>query len=128
MPSIKWYYNSRTGMVIQRLDSAMAFDLHTGQGWHGPFDSKQAAFDYYNANKAKNIGWRKPLDLPELPGTTTPSLPDTPEVKDFIGGLDLGNWFIRIGEILLGLILVGVGVAKLTGTTNAIASAVKAKL
>lgn len=32
--------------------------------------------------------------------------------------LDLGPWLLRIGEIVLGLVLIGVGVAKLTGVEN----------
>jgi hypothetical protein len=48
--------------------------------------------------------------------------------QDILGGFNLGSWFLRIGEILLGLVLVGVGVAKLTGASNFISSAVKAKI
>lgn len=45
-----------------------------------------------------------------------------------LGGFNLGSWFLRIGEILLGLVLVGVGVARITGTQNIISKAVKAKV
>lgn len=43
-------------------------------------------------------------------------------------GLDLGSWFLRIGEILLGIVLVGVGVARITGAQNAISKIVKTRL
>lgn len=47
---------------------------------------------------------------------------------DILGGFNLGSWFMRVGEILLGLVLIGVGVARITGVQNIISSAVKAKI
>lgn len=44
---------------------------------------------------------------------------------DALGGFNIGSWFIRIGEILLGLVLIGVGVARITGAENAISKVVK---
>lgn len=43
-------------------------------------------------------------------------------------GLNLGSWFLRIAEIMLGIVLVGVGVARITGAQNAVSKIVKAKL
>lgn len=48
--------------------------------------------------------------------------------KDLLGGFNIGNWFLRIGEILLGLVLVGVGIARITGAQNFISQAVKTKV
>lgn len=45
-----------------------------------------------------------------------------------LGGFNLSSWFLRIGEILLGLVLVGVGVARITGAQNAISKVVRTKL
>jgi hypothetical protein len=47
---------------------------------------------------------------------------------DPLAKYDLNAWLLRIGEILLGLVLLGVGIAKLTGTTNMVAKAVKAAI
>jgi len=44
---------------------------------------------------------------------------------DLFHGLNLQSWMVRIGEILLGVVLIGVGVAKLTGTSNVISTAAK---
>lgn len=44
---------------------------------------------------------------------------------DIAGGLNLGTLFLRAGEVLLGLVLIGVAVAHLTGTDNAISRAAK---
>jgi hypothetical protein len=45
--------------------------------------------------------------------------------NDLFHGLNLQSWLIRIGEILLGLVLIGVSLAKLTGTSNVISKALK---
>lgn len=37
-------------------------------------------------------------------------------------------WVLRIGEILLGLVLIGIGIARITGAQNVISQAVKTKL
>ena len=47
---------------------------------------------------------------------------------DIFNGINFGNWLMRGGEILIGIVLIGVGVAKLTGTQNIISSVVKAKI
>lgn len=130
MPDVlDWIYNSRTGIVVDLPKPAAFIELKSGLGWHGPFDSKEAAVKYYNDNKAKNPGWKEPTTNI---GTALGNAPSA--INDQIqGGLGLSDenirtWMIRIGEILLGIVLVGVGVAKLTGTTNVIAKAVKAKI
>ena len=47
---------------------------------------------------------------------------------DTIAGLNLGAWFLRIGEIALGIVLIGVGVARITGLQNVASQVVKTKL
>jgi hypothetical protein len=47
---------------------------------------------------------------------------------DALGSFNIGAWFLRIGEILLGLVLVGVGIARITGAQNAISTFVKTKM
>jgi hypothetical protein len=44
---------------------------------------------------------------------------------DVLGGLNLGSLMVRIGEVLLGIVLIGVGIAKLTGASNVISTAAK---
>lgn len=48
--------------------------------------------------------------------------------EDVLNKFNLGNWFLRVGEILLGLVLIGVGVARITGIQNAISQVVKTKV
>jgi hypothetical protein len=49
-------------------------------------------------------------------------------IANTLGGFNISNWFLRIGEILLGLVLIGVGVARITGAQNAISNIVKTKM
>lgn len=122
----KWYYNSSSGSVGEWEEFTVWPALHAGVGWHGPFDTKAAALSYYSTNKAKNPGWKAPTD------STLAQIGNASGATDALtGGLNdtaVSSWLIRIGEILLGVVLVGVGVAKLTGTTNVVASAVKARI
>jgi uncharacterized iron-regulated membrane protein len=47
---------------------------------------------------------------------------------DIFNGINFGNWLMRGGEILIGVVLIGVGVAKLTGTQNIISKIAKVPL
>lgn len=48
--------------------------------------------------------------------------------QDITHGFNLGNILMRIGEIVLGVVLIGVGVAKLTGAANVVSKAVRMKI
>lgn len=48
--------------------------------------------------------------------------------QNILGGFNLSSWFMRIGEILLGLVLLGVGLARLTHAQNTISQIVKTRL
>lgn len=129
----KWYYNSNSGVVAQYNEVTEWPALHLGTGWHGPFDTKPDALNYYTTNKPKNPGWKAPTDSLKT-GAANAISTGTSDVTGAVKGVfglsddDIRSWLIRIGEILLGIVLVGVGVAKLTGTTNAVAGLVKAKI
>jgi hypothetical protein len=107
-------------------------------GWNNHADNpsshaygipQAAALDFYTTGKPKNPGWKAPTDSLSQGAKNTVAT----GASALTSGLGLNDdqirsWLIRIGEILLGLVLVGVGVAKLTGTANVISSAVKAKI
>lgn len=65
---------------------------------------------------------------PNIPGNPGRAIGQAVSSLDPFKGLNLGNIMLRVGEVLLGIVLVGVGIAKLTGTTNFVASAVKARI
>lgn len=132
---LEWIYNSRSGFLVEMPSPAAYLELKSGLGWHGPFKSKDDALAYYNKNKSTNPGWQAPsTSIGDAIGNSGKALNDSGEavVKGVgLGGLTneaITSWFIRIGEVLLGIVLLGVGVAKLTGTTNAVAKFVKAKI
>lgn len=56
-------------------------------------------------------------------------VPVTPGVAqtgvDWYKGLNLAGWLLRVGEIILGVVLIGVGIAKLSGADNVINKAAK---
>lgn len=127
-----WYYNSDSGAVQEQPEWIAYPQLHLGLSWHGPFKSKQDALNYYEAGKAANPGWKAPTgvagNISNLATGTGSAIADATKsaIGDVTGQFNLAAWFVRIGEILLGLILIGVGVSKMTGVGNVITKAVKA--
>jgi hypothetical protein len=71
-------------------------------------------------------------DLKKIDDATNPDNPHNVIAKaintDLFHGLNLQNVITRLGEIVLGVVLVGVGVAKLTGTSNMVSRAVRMKI
>lgn len=61
-------------------------------------------------------------------GTSVNAIPKGLAGFNVFHGLDLTQVLLQVGEVLLGIVLIAVGVAKLTGTTNLVASAVKARI
>ena len=66
----------------------------------------------------------------KAPGAHEPSIPNPlsgiAAVGDFFSKLGQANTWIRVGEALLGIILIGIGLARITGAQNLISKAVKA--
>lgn len=119
-----WIYNSNSG-ATKSFDSwtntLADIWLHAGLGWHGPFNSYDEIVTYYNANKAANPGWKAPsTTTQDTSGDVTGNASNaiSQAASDTVGNYNIGAWLLRIGEILLGLVLVGVGLAKLTGAEN----------
>lgn len=127
MPLTEVIYNSHTGVITTLPTPIAEVQLRLGIGWHGPFQSVREAVDYFHANKSKNPGWKEPTgnvgQALENAGSSAVS-----EVKEAVTG-DIadkfGAWFLRIGEVLLGLVLIGVGLAKLTGIENVVSKVAK---
>jgi hypothetical protein len=82
--------------------------------WLGPFNTEA------QAKAAQNPTQQSPNPINDAVNAAQNS--------DVLGSFNIGSWFLRIGEILLGLVLVGVGVARLTGAQNAISQIVKTKM
>lgn len=108
-----------TFVVVQ--GNALQIRAKYGTAAHGPYATKAAAEAAAHTTSGGFPG-------PSIPGNPGSAIGQAVSSLDPFKGLNLGNWVLRIGEILLGVVLVGVGIAKLTGTTNFVASAVKARI
>ena len=126
MAITEWIYNSNTGFIVEVPTPMAVVELHSGLGWHGPFDTRDEAVQFYNANSAANPGWKAPTT--SVGQTFTNAGESGVEKITGTSTFNLGSWVLRIGEILLGIVLIGVGIAKLTGTTNTIAKLAKAAI
>jgi hypothetical protein len=85
------------------------------QGYLLWFTSQKAAQDFINSQYGAFNG--------SIPGGQVFA-----GLSDFFGRLTEANTWLRAGEIAIGIVLIGIGVAKLTGTTNLVAKAVKARI
>jgi hypothetical protein len=125
---LDWNYNSHTGAVMNLPAPQSAIMRSLGLGWHGPFNTKAEALQYYTDNHAANPGWKEPTGWLGNLGNAAVSGGDAVTggaISDPLGKLNLGGWFIRIGEILLGIVLIGVGLARLTGIQNVVSKVAK---
>ncbi|HEV2244907.1 MAG TPA: hypothetical protein VGR98_27985 [Streptosporangiaceae bacterium] len=112
-----WFYNSHTGQVILDTDAITAagdmLRTKTGTGWH--YYASQ--IDMLNAIQANN--WPPP----QYQNSIGQNIANAPKIAGGVlgnlfslsGGPFSANFWIRAGEVVLGLILLAVGVAKLTG-------------
>lgn len=62
------------------------------------------------------------------PGKIARDLNPLPSLGDFLGRLTQANTWIRAGEVVLGIVLIGIGLARITGAQNLVSQAVKTKL
>jgi hypothetical protein len=125
---LDWNYNSHTGAVVNIPSPQSAIIRSMGIGWHGPFKTKEEALAFYTANKDANPGWKAPTGVLGNIGNAAVAGGDIVTggaVTDQLGKLNLGGWFVRISEILLGMVLIGVGIARLTGVQNVVSKVAK---
>jgi len=115
------FYNTATGLEI---DGTIAENF---TAWFDAVNGHIAGWHQYNtraemlADIKAHPGWAQPV------GGIGGEVGNIGKraVKGVIGGQVQGweLWVLRIGEIILGVVLIGVGVAKLTGTDNFILKA-----
>lgn len=120
---MSYVYNTYTGSVNWMPGPAASAYVAAGSGlgWQGPFDDKAAVEKFYNDNKAKHPDWKAPTGFLGVIGNATEQVTGiTPGSLDPLGvkNLNWQSWLIRIAEIMLGIVLIGVGIAKLGGTNT----------
>ncbi len=114
---------SPTIYTVMEGTNAEAENYPGGGGVSGPYSS-QAAADKVANGMPQNSNQPNPF----IPGTSvTPGgqvtgggpLAGLASVANFFGQLGQANTWIRVGEVLLGLVLLAVGVARITHTIPA---------
>lgn len=93
----------------------------------GPFNSKSAAQADVTKTAKKN-GTIPVNATPVVKKLTGGGLGLPNPVNDFLGRLSQASTWIRVGEAVLGLILLGVGLARITGVQNVVSQVVKARI
>jgi len=102
-----------TYSVQQVLDAFLAVEVGKGLG-----------------KGISNVGTLVGSGVPNAAAKAAESLPKVSNpltaIADFFGALSQANTWIRVAEVVLGVVLLGVGLAHLTGTSNAISKVVGA--
>lgn len=121
MPS-GWFYNDVSGVV--RFDQGVAYlaDLaarSVGSGWHGPYPTEAAADAHAGVTGAKTLNNSNPLTaannaLNNTVQNAVPAVGSIADVGDFFHRLTEASTWTRVGEVVLGGILVYAGVRALT--------------
>lgn len=106
-----WFVNVATGTIQRQSNPVLAAGL-ASSGWIG-FPTHAQAKAYANKGPAGQI---KSVGQSAFSGINA--------VGDFANKLTQGNTWLRIAEGLLGIVLIGVALAKLTGVDNAVNKAV----
>lgn len=124
----QWYYNDTSGLVADDSWYNRVYEWEAFN-WHGPFKTKEDLFKYFADNQSAHPDWKEPTDSGWKAYKQTIESGAATVTSDVLGvgqnGIQTQNWFIRIGEILLGIVLIGVGVAKLTGAANVVSKFAK---
>ena len=136
-----WYYNTSSGDLaneggpIGTLGGLLNTNL-PGSGWHelnvpGTATEAQAAAaamkEFPGAAKpTTSTGTALAQQLGSQTGIPNP-LTGLAAIGDFFGRLTSANLWERVGEVVLGIILIAVGLAKLTGAVP-IATAIASKV
>jgi hypothetical protein len=129
-----WYYNSRTGSVVELGTPAAALALlpealSFGAAWHGTFPTKQAALNYYTQNAAANPGWKAPAGIPsnlKNDVTTTPAAAASAAKQAAAKAAGALKWTLNIGntgglltrilKVGFGAVLIIAGIVQLSGS------------
>jgi hypothetical protein len=100
-----------------------------GGGYSGPYTTLAAA-DQVAAGRPPNAAAPGPLPGTSIsPGggiSASNPLTGLAAIGDFFQRLTQASTWLRVGEVLLGAILIGVAMARITHAPNAISKAVKA--
>ncbi len=119
---MSWYYNDVTGQIFQQTGPLAAAEnaeiwaeKHSPLGSQinfGPFATKAAAQAYKDAHPSRG-------PISGINSAAHAAAGGAAAAGDFLSRLGDANTWIRVGQVLIGLILIAVGVAKLTSAVPA---------
>lgn len=116
-PGGPWFVFPQSGTIQRQSNPVLAIGLVT-TGWVGYATQAGAECQAkINPSNPSNIGHT----AASAAGAAAKGASDILGVS----GLNLGSLLLRVGEVVLGIVLIGVGVAHMTGTDNFVSSALK---
>ena len=120
-----YYVNIASGSIQRQCNPILAFGLAAAGyfGNPGPASATNAfaTFDEAHAFAASQSGSAASGKITGLAS----QVPNALKSLNPLAGLFQANIWLRVGEFVLGIVLIGVGLAKLTGTENFVSSVVR---
>lgn len=130
-----WFFNTISGELANEAGVA-ALPYEIGPSWHSLKIPATDTFTQAAADAKKEFP-----NSPPATGGLAPGLGQVPAgavaaatgasysgianaASGFITGIESGNFWLRIGEGLLGILLIAVSLAKLSGADNVISKAI----
>lgn len=113
-----WYYNENTGQ-IQHIKNWLEQQYFNGLSYEIRFNTRAEAEAY----KAQHPPSHKSIFDPTNPNNPihVPAPPHL-DISGFLSALANANTWVRVAEVLIGVVLIAVGIAELT---NAVPAATK---
>jgi hypothetical protein len=99
---------------VKHVTNGMAADAMEAAGWRA-FPTEAAAEAFLTESDKKNVD--------NAAGSAAKSA--VTSAADVVGGVNAQSLILRVSEVLLGIVLIAVGLAKLTGSENTIAKIAK---
>lgn len=120
---VGWYYDSNAKKARQ-LTGTQAAQVNANLGYHavtGPYATEALANSEGPAGAFPNPATNPAVDA----GVNAAGSILDQVTTGFLGILENKALWLRVGEVLLGIVLVGVGLAKITHAGNIVSKAVK---
>jgi hypothetical protein len=111
-----WFYNEKSGRIIHEGNTLLAAVQEQLPLWHA-FNTKAEAEAYKAAHPPS---WPILGQAADAAGSAVTAGVKGVDVGGFLSALANPNTWLRVGEVALGLILIAVGLAKMTSAIPAV--------
>jgi hypothetical protein len=111
-----WFYNSHSGAILEEAGITGFLEqlrTHLGLGWHGPFKTEQDAVNFaasiHGPKPTTNLAQGLGNVAGQAAGPVVSAAGDALKSLNPLAGLFQANIWLRVAEVIVGLVLLGIG-------------------